>query len=794
MNGRNRIADTKLPSQARKTLVRALFGQSVIDRIAIAFCLAAIFYVLTGFASHAGPKILIPDQLSPATGQPGIAGTAFAPDAVPDMSRPAYLKGPLEMYGSFLENGDSMGTIRTAIYKAVPDFYMFVSGYPNRPGNHLLLEVFTRKSGVVRLQVAPFEDTGRKWLLKRISLRQIEGATGFRIIGTDANKGPEGWLGFSLPFEDEQPYGRSGLLIVKQLGFCLLAMMAAFVALLAPGFMLRQWVKEQRGFLFSLIWVAVPGLLGLALLAVLAWFGPRHIKSAVICRIVLLIFFGFSAWRFSRFRLSGAITGVEKQVLLAVLVLSAVCAAKSIYSLGPVGELYHDEISRTLEIGGRSDSRLPYYVSQLIGLRQSTSSPFAGELYATWTFSDRGQLAALAAAPLVLAGPTRMPNNKPEEAWTVFDPEGFAAYRLSMIVFAASLLFFVFGLAALFVSADWALFAVLVTATAPFIVHDTYYTWPKLEAAAFVLLAGYLVLQSRFLFGGLALGLGYMCHPSALLSAPTILFLVILLPKFNGARLAFSWAEIHRVLWSSLLVLVGLAVWLAFWRIANGANYTQSKFLHYAAAAGGMAPTPTNWFKYRFDSLLTTFVPLYQFFFHAADDNVNATEGPSPAVIRFFVQPWSTVPFAAGFAYFFCMLRFIYLGFTKARSWLILMLVIAVLIFTAYMGIDSSGTLKEGLHAWFLTLLIFTVVIWKKYGTQSQTFWRICNWALLTRAVDLLLMMILPVIWTQYAIVLPPFALTDVLALGTMVGGVLWLCIYMFRYAEGLRLKHVADE
>ncbi len=782
-------------SYAAENLLRrqSAAGFVLIDRIAIAFCVASILYVITGFVSPAVPKILLVRELTPLDpSQPKLSGAAFAPDAVSNLARPSYIKGSLEMYGSFLDHGDSMGSAQTTTYKAVPDFYMFVSGYPNRPGNRLLIEVETADSGTIMLQVAPFEDTGSKWLLKRISLRQLKNAKSFRIIAKDANKGPEGWLGFSLPFKDEQPYGRSGLLIVKQLCFCLLSVAAGFVALLAPGFMLRQRIQEWRGFLFSIIWVAVPGLLGLALLGVLAWFGPRHIKPAVICRIVLLIFFVFSVWRFSRFRLSAAVTSIEQRVLLIVLVLTAVCAAKSIYSLGPVGELYHDEISRTLEIGGRSDSRLAYYVVQLVGLRQSTASPFAGELYATWTFSDRGQLVALAAAPLVLAGPAHVPNNKPEEAWTVFDPQGFMAYRLSMVVFAASLLFFVFGLASLFVPADWSLFAVLLTATAPFIVHETYYTWPKLEAAAFVLFAGYLVLQSRFFFAGLALGLGYMCHPSALLSTPTVLLLVILLPKFKKARLAFSRREMYLVLWRSLLVLVGLMVWPVFWRVANGTNYTQSKFLHYAAAAGSTAATPANWIKYRVDSLLTTFVPLDQFFVHVADDNVNAIENSSPAIVRFFVQPWSALPFAVGFAYFFCMLRFIYLGFNRARSWLILMLVIPILVFTAYMGIDSSGMLKEGLHAWFLTLLIFSVVIWKKYGAEAQTFWRICTWALLTRTADLLLMMILPVIWTQHAIVRPPFVLTDILALGTMIGGTLWLCIYMFRYAEGLRLGHMA--
>ena len=92
----------------------------------------------------------------------------------------------------------------------------------------------------------------------------------------------------------------------------------------------------------------------------------------------------------------------------------------------------------------------------------------------------------------------------------------FFAYRFSMIVFAACTLLFVFGISRLFLSDRWSLFAVLVTATTPFFVHETYFTWPKLEAPGFVLVACYLVLRARFLFGGLALDLGFMCHPAAL--------------------------------------------------------------------------------------------------------------------------------------------------------------------------------------------------------------------------------------------------------------------------------------
>lgn len=205
-------------------------------------------------------------------------------------------------------------------------------------------------------------------------------------------------------------------------------------------------------------------------------------------------------------------TKLELRVLLVVLAVIGVCDAKAIYSLGPVGELFHDQISRTLEIPGRSDSRLPYYVAQLAGLRKGTDSPLAHTLYATWAFSDRGELVALAAVPVTLAGPVQVLGYLPSQSWEVFDPQGFAAYRAAMTVFAASCLLFVFGLSRRFLAEKWSLFAVLVTATAPFFLHETYFTWPKLEMAAFILLAGYLALEGRFFSAGLAAGLSYLCH------------------------------------------------------------------------------------------------------------------------------------------------------------------------------------------------------------------------------------------------------------------------------------------
>lgn len=139
--------------------------------------------------------------------------------------------------------------------------------------------------------------------------------------------------------------------------------------------------------------------------------------------------------------------------------------------------------------------------------------------------------------------------------------------------------------------------------------------------------------------------------------------------------------------------------------------------------SGNLTRTPAHWVSYRAVSLLSTFVPLYQFFFDSADADLNSVEGPSPPIVRFFLQPWAAVRFGIGFAFFWCLLPLLYLGFKRARAWFIWTLLVPLLIFTACMGADNSGLLKNGLHAWFLTLVIFSLVIWKKYASGHQMFW-----------------------------------------------------------------------
>jgi hypothetical protein len=239
-------------------------------------------------------------------------------------------------------------------------------------------------------------------------------------------------------------------------------------------------------------------------------------------------------------------------------------------------------------------------------------------------------------------------------------------------------------------------------------------------------------------------------------------------------------------------MLAGITICVLLWKLVNGRHFSQAGFGAYLLQAWVYSHTPLNWLRSRFESLSNTLVPLNVFIFDRSDPYVNSWKGQSPLMVQFFLQYWDTLPFGTGIAFFCCgLMRLLYVAFSKARAWLLLVFVIPFALFTVYWGASISGMLRENLHPWFLGLMIFAVIMWKKYMARSQRFWQICNWALLFRGVEILLMLLLPSIWTQGLLLQKQFALTDVVALLIMTIGTGWLCIYTFSFAEKLRVQKV---
>lgn len=162
-----------------------------------------------------------------------------------------------------------------------------------------------------------------------------------------------------------------------------------------------------------------------------------------------------------------------------------------------------------------------------------------------------------------------------------FDAQGFMAYRLAMMQFAGAAFLAVYGLTQSLADRCTARFAILIAATTPFLVHEVWFTWPKLAAAAFVVLAFGQLLAKRPFVSGLFVGIGYLVHPLALLSVP-VLALVAMWPLL-GARLSRP-----RVV-NLVRLAVGTGVFVLGWRLLNQHHFAQGGFFNYVTQANRVA-------------------------------------------------------------------------------------------------------------------------------------------------------------------------------------------------------------
>jgi hypothetical protein len=736
-----------------------------------------VFFAAAGSMVHTKPAAIWAAALPPLDSlEPATSGNGFALNAVyPGVASPPPIKGQIELYGSAINGDAGTGQVRTRWYRPLPTFFMLLAGYPANHGENVFLEVYSQSTGTVPVRLQ-FDENPENWRLQKISLRRFKDATKFRIVATDAWSGATGWVGFSQPFTLQK---RDTLQILKQLAMVIICAAAALATALGPGIVLRARFTDH----FSTVWLPVPGFLLLAMLGVLAWNGPAVFSPELIARAGILILLLLVGYELKRHPLTTLLSRTELRVLGFVLLLVVIAVAKSAYSIGPSGELYRGHVSRTLEANGRGDSRIPYHVVQLVGLRRGAYSPLAGQLFGPWNFSHRGPMSGLAASPIVLCGNVHLPLSAPNEPWAVFDPQGFTSYRIAEIVFSASSLLVVFGLARLFLDDDWATLAFVAAAAAPFTVHEIFFTWPKIVAAGFVLLGVYLAVKRRFFLAGLSVGLGYLCHPSALLSFPAV-FLLGAIPAKCSETGRQKLIDVSRCM---ALACAGLALWIAFWRWVNHGHFEQGSFFQYFISCGGLPISAANWLRSRWTSTLNTLVPMYAFLFHRLDKDLLPVDGLPQPFVQFMQLYWCSLAAAGGLLFYPSLLRLIGIGFKKAKAWLWLIIMPPFVLFVCYFGAPNTGLMREGLHAWFLGLVVFAIVMWRKHAASSQAFWRFTLVALAVRGVELLFVLVPFASWSRGYVLQPTYALSDCIALIVMLAATLTLCVYVVLYCSRMQ-------
>ncbi|MFN8026216.1 MAG: hypothetical protein U0W40_07655 [Acidimicrobiia bacterium] len=555
---------------------------------------------------------------------------------------------------------------------------------------------------------------------------------------------------------------------------------AALCFLLGPGLVWRARRPESLVGNLALLWV--PGALLMAAIGGIAWWLAAWIDPAVVTTLLLVPIPLALLWSTHRWRAAPA-PAYEAPVFLVFLLLFAIGVGVSTWSQGPEGELYAGTISRTLEAGPRSDSRISYNVIALLAHGDSPYSRTGHDYYFPYNFYARGPVAGLGAGAVVMSSGGAPARAFPDAPWEPFDTQGFAAYRVTMMLLNATAVLSVAGLGSLFLRRRHVVALAALVALSPFVTYQVYFTWPKLLAGSYALAAAVALVRRRPALAGLLLGVGYLAHPSAMFTAPALVlgWLVLrrrapvgLVPTGDDAgRSALTAIESPRWLLDWAVDLRGSAwlyPWPAWFLLSRG--HTTDYFTGYSTSAyGHEGASAADWVRSRLHLLANTFVPARQFFADRNDFYSNSFFAPSPDVVRFGSLWRANVPFAVGILY---LPVFVYgfARFCRRAAWLaVALFAVPVLAFVVYWGANTTGIVQEGVGIFLLALFAAFV----GHSVLPHRPW--IGWwvriAVTARVAEVLFLAVVPTASTTGWLGPPVFQATDIGGLVVLGGAAL---------------------
>jgi hypothetical protein len=567
----------------------------------------------------------------------------------------------------------------------------------------------------------------------------------------------------------------------------LLTVAAALCLVLGPGVALRASLHPGNR-LRNPAFLWLPGVVLLVIVGLASWWLAAFVDPATVSAVLLLpvaLWILWTLWQRDVHLLLGRAELATCGVLLLMLLVGL---GRATWSQDPDGALYGGQVSRTLEVGNRSDSRIQYHVVQLVAHGTDPDSERGASYFAPYTFYDRGPIAGLAAAPIVLASGADPPLTMPDQPWVPFDPQGFAAYRIVLMLLGCTVLLSVLGLLSRFLSERARVAGVALVALTPFVVHEVYFTWPKLFSASVGLVALVALFERRPLLCGLLLGLGYLAHPALLLVVPGVVVTWAVLLWCGPGRVCDGGARYpaprparvfaRDVLWLSL----GLAAVFIAWRVIV-ADRAATSFTAYLFESDGVRPVAFGtWVEGRLQSLGNTLVPLRLFLFDRDSRWVNSLFGRSPGIVQFSFSYFATLPFGVGLAYFPVFLIGLY-RFGRRSPLLLLGAIVAPFLgFAVYWGASLTGMLREGLHFVVVVALLAAFL-----GHSTGRSGRSSNWptvvriCLSVRGLEVLFMLLVPTVLTTSLLGDDEFLLTDLVSLAAMIGGTIGLTVLTWR-------------
>lgn len=479
----------------------------------------------------------------------------------------------------------------------------------------------------------------------------------------------------------------------------LLTTCLAIVLVLGPGIA----VRALSGRPIRLGFLPLFGIATMVLAGCLAWCLHGAVDPDLACLVVVGPVLGLMVGMLVAAGPEDFFTAEERRTLALLGIPVGLAIARSLWSLGPIGELDAGQISHNLWTEARPDSHISFVVTQMVAHGTSPYGPEGVDLFQPYMFASRGPLAGIASAPVVLLSGGHPLLGIPNQHWEPFDAQGFMAYRIAMITMSATALLAMWELVRKFAGPRAARLALLLGISTPFIWAELIFTWPKLLAAGCILFAALWLFERKPLRAGLMIGVGYLFHPGAVLGyfalGPLALW------PLRGAKLKRPQVR------SALTMAVGTGVFVAAWLLANHGHNDQNSFVNYlTAAAPNWHPSVGEWISFRFTSLMDTTVPLYLPIFQDHNVSINTLFGTSPGVSHFFFQYWTGVPF--GFAILFFPILLVSLWrFAKRWPWpFFAIVVLPYVLFWIYWGSGSSGFLREGMQSWVLAVIAVVAI------------------------------------------------------------------------------------
>lgn len=639
-------------------------------------------------------------RLDRATGQPWIAGDftgQFDYQTIAEVALPTGIKRASSWQGTDAFQGKAESAWFSVTRSVV---HVGVAGYPQHAGCSVVAEFRSLDGKITRL-TCPLSNPKEQWRVWEID--RPPDALAVRMIVEDRASDYTGWVAVTHPFRAWP----SILPIVFQHLQLYTTVALALVLIWGPGLV---WYPRTAAPEIRALFLVGNGPLVLAMLGAVVWCLGGKIAPGVsgfVGAAVLWLTIGIGAKR-RGFQFEVSPTMFSALALSALVVVAV--TAKSTYSVGPAGELYRGTISRNYTVGDRMDSRFPFFIVQAVARHSGPAAPETEQYFRPWTFFSRGPLAGLAAVPIVMGTGGRPPVERPEQPWQPFDPQGFAAYRVTLMTLASGVVVAFCGLLLLFVPPSWALTGAGLLALSPFGVHEIMFTWPKWAATAWLIAAFSLAHTRRPFAAGLTLGVGFLFHPLVMLWTPWIGLWAVgrtkrTFPEIARAGLRFGSG-------AALLVIPWMLAGVVAPHQPEAVLAGQGGFLRYWLLADRQIATWATWCHTRWLNLANTFVPLHVYL--SADSFHHARAGsayePSGRLVKFAAVWWNTLPFGLGLGLWALSVAAIARAWQALRAAVVLFIIGPALLVTANWGWDPLGLMRECGHPLFVAVIAITCV------------------------------------------------------------------------------------